>query len=531
VDVCIKWYLIVQTSKLTMIISKHFLFYSQFKYFPRVPFFPRLFCSHNPYINHDVEKVFRIINSSTSSKSLNQSLKSSGVFLSNSLIDGVLKRVRFSHGNPSHAFEFFNYCGNRRGFYHTAFSLDTMLYILGRSRMFDKIWEVLYEMRRKDRSLISPRTVMIVLARVAKVCSVRQTVESFKRFKKLVPEFDTGCFNALLRTLCQEKSMADARNVYHRLKHEFRPNLQTFNILLSGWKSTEEAEGFFKEMREMGVKPDVVSYNCLVEVYSKGRELDKAYKVVEKMRDEDIKPDVITYTSLIGGLGLVGQPDKAKDVLKDMKEYGCYPDVPAYNAVIRNYCIAKRLGEAYSLMDEMVNKGLNPNATTYNLLFRVFFWWNDLPSSWNLYQRMMKTGCLPNTQSCMFLIRLFKRQEKVDMALHLWDDMVEKGFGSYTLVSDVLFDLLCDFGKLLEAEKCFLQMLEKGHKPSQVSFRRIKVLMELTNKHEALQNLLDKMAFFGMHVPKCVDRPTETVDLDSLPVNHTFVTNHGPRRC
>ena len=118
--------------------------------------------------------------------------------------------------------------------------------------MFDKIWEVLIETRRKDWSLISPRIVMVVLARVAKVCSVRQTVESFRRFKKLVPGFDTGCFNALLRTLCQEKSMGDARNVYHSLKHEFRPNLQTYNILLSGWKSTEEAEGFFKEMREMG---------------------------------------------------------------------------------------------------------------------------------------------------------------------------------------------------------------------------------------------------------------------------------------
>ena len=54
--------------------------------------------------------------------------------------------------------------------------------------------------------------------------------------------------------------------------------------------------------------------------------------------------------------------------------------------------------------------------------------------------------------------------------------------------------------------------------------------MELTNKHEALQNLLEKMAICGMHIPKCVDSPTETLDLDSLPINHTFVTNLSPRR-
>ncbi|KAL1816019.1 hypothetical protein ACET3Z_018593 [Daucus carota] len=375
-----------------------------------------------------------------------------------------------------------------------------------RNRRFREIWEVLGEIKKKDQSLITPRTVMVVLGRVAKICSVKFTVEMFKKFRRIVPVFGTECYNGLLRTLCQEKSMIDARNVYHSLKHEFKPDLQTFNILLSGWKSPEEAESFFGEMQGLGVKPDVVSYNCLIDVFCKGREVEKAFKVVDKMREEDIAPDVISYTSLIGGLGLVGQPDKARDLLKGMQEYGCYPDVAAYNAVIRNYCIAKRLGEAYKLLDEMEGKGLDPNATTYNVILRSLYWTFDLRSSWNLYDRMRRTGCMPNTQSCMFLIRLIKREEKVELALELWDDMVEKGFGSYTLVSDVLFDLLCDWGKLVEAERCFLQMVEKGQKPSNTSFRRIKVLMELTNKHDALQNLSAKMASFGTSVQVSLDK-------------------------
>ncbi|KAJ6378243.1 hypothetical protein OIU78_028480 [Salix suchowensis] len=390
------------------------------------------------YEDIQVDAIYNIISNSTSSQNLKQSLKSTGVFLSNDLIDKVLKRARFSHGNPLQALDFFNFTANRRGFYHSSYSLDTMLYILGRSRRFDHIWDVLIDIKRKDRNLITPRTLQVVLGRVAKVCSVRMTVESFWKFKRLVPVFDTSCFNALLRTLCQEKSMSDARN------------------------SSEEAELFFDEMKELGVKPDIVTYNSLIDVFCKGRELEKAYGVVEKMNEEGILPDVITYTSIIGGLGLVGQPDKARDMLKEMKEHGCYPDVAAYNAVIRNYCIAKRLDDAYSLMAEMTSKGMSPNATSYNFLF--------------------------------------KRNEKVEMALQLWNDMVEKGFGSYILVSDVLFDLLCDMGKLVEAEKCFLQMVEKGHKPSNVSFRRIKVLMELAKKHDAIQNLSEKMAIFGSSI-------------------------------
>ncbi|KAK7356294.1 hypothetical protein VNO80_15563 [Phaseolus coccineus] len=74
------------------------------------------------------------------------------------------------------------------------------------------------------------------------------------------------------------------------------------------------------------------------------------------------------------------------------------------------------------------------------------------------------------------------------MVLRLWRDMVEKGFGSYNLVSDALFDLLCDTGKLEEEEKCLWEMIEKGQKPCNVSFRRIKVLMKLRiASHKALE--------------------------------------------
>ncbi|VVA89724.1 unnamed protein product [Arabis nemorensis] len=451
----------------------------------------------------DAETIFRMINGPNLRGELKDALISSGIHLSKDLIDKVLKRVRFSHGNPLQTLEFYRYASSKRGFYHSAFSLDTMLYILGRSRKFDQIWEILIETKRKDRSLISPRTMQVVLGRVAKLCSVRQTVESFWKFKRLVPDFfDTACFNALLRTLCQEKSMTDARNVYHTLKHQFDPDLQTFNILLSGWKSSEEAEAFFEEMKEKGLKPDVVTYNSLIDVYCKDREMEKAYKLVDKMREEDETPDVITYTTIIGGLGLIGQPDKAREVLKEMKEYGCYPDVPAYNAAIRNYCIARRLGDADMLVDEMVKKGLSPNATTYNLFFRVLSLANDLGRSWELYERMLGNGCLPNTQSCMFLIKMFKRHEKVEMAMRLWEDMVVKGFGSYSLVSDVLLDLLCDLAKVDEAEKCLLEMVEKGHRPSNVSLKRITLLMELANKHEELDNLKQKMSIFGTEIPR-----------------------------
>ncbi|KAJ4842160.1 hypothetical protein Tsubulata_037397 [Turnera subulata] len=426
--------------------------------------------------NDAVEAVYRIVTRSNSAQNLKESLKSSGFFLSNDLVDEVLKRFKIGHGNPSQALEFFKFAAARKGFSHSASALDTLLYVLGRNREFDHIWDVLIETKCKDPSLITPKTVQVVLGRVAKVCSVEVTVECFRSLKEFIPVFDTFCFNALLSALCTEKSFEDAMNAYSSMRNEFMPNVQTFNVLLSGGKSSEYVESLFEEMKELGVTPNVVSYNCLIGLYCKRREMDKARNVVDRMRKEGVFPDVITYTNIIVGLGLAGEPDKSRDVLKEMEANGCSPDVAAYNAAIKSYCVANRLHDAYSLMDEMVKKGMSPNATTYNMFFRVFHYSSDWQASWSLYRRMLDAGCFPNTQSCMFLVRLCKKHEKVEMALKLWNDMIEKGFGSYIPVSDVLFDWLCDIDKVAEVEKCFLQMVEKGYKPSYESFRRIKVI-------------------------------------------------------
>jgi pentatricopeptide repeat protein len=43
--------------------------------------------------------------------------------------------------------------------------------------------------------------------------------------------------------------------------------------------------------------------------------------------------------------------------------------------------------------------------------------------------------------------------------VELWSDISNR-FGSFILASDVLFDLICDKGKLEDAERCFCQMVE-----------------------------------------------------------------------
>ena len=88
--------------------------------------------------------------------------------------------------------------------------------------------------------------------------------------------------------------MDDVRCVYHQLKFRFKPSTQTFNILLSGWKTTEEARSFYDEMIQLGCSPDIVTYNTLLDALCKGMEMREAFKIVDEMREDEYYPDVKT---------------------------------------------------------------------------------------------------------------------------------------------------------------------------------------------------------------------------------------------
>ncbi|KAF8718835.1 hypothetical protein HU200_025142 [Digitaria exilis] len=221
--------------------------------------------------------------------------------------DGVRSLTPTCAASAPHGDPLLFLAASRRG-RAVALAIDTALYVLSRSRLFTHMWDLLHSTRRVCPGAVSARTAMVVLGRVAKVCCVRETVASFQRLLRMFRAiYLAALFNKLLRTLGQEQSMTDARN--------------TFIILLSGWKSAEDAE-----MRKLGVEPDPMTYNSLIDCHGKNKDVHKALKLLDEMRDKDISPDVITYTRLIGGLGLIGQPDKAKDLLKEMHELGCYPD-------------------------------------------------------------------------------------------------------------------------------------------------------------------------------------------------------------
>ncbi len=64
-----------------------------------------------------------------------------------------------------------------------------------------------------------------------------------------------------------------------------------------------------KSLVSLGLKPDIVTYNSLLQSYVKSNRLREAETIFEKMIVANIPPGAITYNTLISGYAKIGNDE------------------------------------------------------------------------------------------------------------------------------------------------------------------------------------------------------------------------------
>lgn len=149
--------------------------------------------------------------------------------------------------------------------------------------------ELAERIKRDHPSLLTLKSMSIMLSRIAKFQSYEETLEAFVKMEKGIfsgRKFGTDEFNVLLRAFCTQKQMKEARSVFHKMHSQFPPNTKTMNILLLGFKESGDitaVELFYHEMVRRGFKPNSVTYNIRIDVYCKKGRVGDALRLLEEM--------------------------------------------------------------------------------------------------------------------------------------------------------------------------------------------------------------------------------------------------------
>ncbi|RAL40697.1 hypothetical protein DM860_006767 [Cuscuta australis] len=460
-------------------------------------------CLHScPEKASEIENIVKLINEhSFPNQPLQPTLESHipPASLSPSFVENVLGRLFGAHANGLKAYEFFKFCLLRSKDSPSAGAFEKTVHILTRMRYFDKAWDLMKEIQRTYPTLLTLKSMNIMLSRIAKHQSYEDTLEAFEKMEREIfvgKRFGTEEFNALIRAFCTQRQMKEAKSVFNKLHSRFSPNTKTMNILLLGFKevgNVTAVELFYHEMVRRGFKPNHVTYNIRIDAYCKKGRLDDALRLLREMESVNCVPTLETMTTLIYGAGIARNISKTGELFDEMTKRDLKPDVCAYNALLSSLLRSRDVKAAAALMDEMDEKEIGHDHLTYHTMFWGFIRSEDMHGVQVLYTKMTERGFLPTTRSVVMLMKFFCKNHSIDLGLSLWNYLVKQGQCPHGHALELLVTALCSHGRVEEALECSKQMVERGRRLSELVFQMLKrILLELGEEEKLHQ--LEQMA-------------------------------------
>lgn len=331
-------------------------------------------------------------------------------------------------------------------------------------------------------------TFLILIRRLISAGLTRQAIRAFDDMENFVEKkTDAEDFCYLLDTLCKYGYVKMAVEVFNQKKRRFAPDVKMYTVLIYGWCKIgriKTAEGFLGDMVEQGVEPNVVTYNVLLNGICRRaslhpeerfeRTIRNAENLFDEMQKRGIEPDVTSFSIVLHVYSRAHKPQLSLDKLRLMKEKGICPTVVTYTSVIKCLCSCGWLEDAEELLNEMVGNGISPSAATYNCFFKEYRGRRDADSALKFFKKMKEDGlCMPTMHTYNILIGMFLKLDKIGVVKELWNDMKETGVGpdldSYTL----LVNGLCEKQKWRLACQFFVEMIENGFLPQEVTFKTL----------------------------------------------------------
>ncbi|XP_055880631.1 leucine-rich PPR motif-containing protein, mitochondrial-like isoform X2 [Biomphalaria glabrata] len=124
-------------------------------------------------------------------------------------------------------------------------------------------------------------------------------------------------------------------------------------------------EEIWNKMEELGLKPTTRLFNVKLRTYCGNKKLFNPLEELMNMKSLGLNPDKVTYQLLIEGFCQKGDIKGANLVLEAMKETDYYINLNIFNSFITGHLKAGSPEEAAKVLDILRSKNLSPNSETY----------------------------------------------------------------------------------------------------------------------------------------------------------------------
>ncbi|KAK9105291.1 hypothetical protein Scep_022135 [Stephania cephalantha] len=235
-----------------------------------------------------------------------------------------------------------------------------------------RIKEAMEMFRRMQGSGEKPNVVTLVsvLSAVSQSGALAQGKWIHSYIKRNGLDLDENLGSAMINMYAKCGCLEGAIEVFNETKN--KRSADTWNAMISGLSTngqSRKAVELFGEMESAGVKPNAITFSCVLNACSHGGLVEEGTVCFRKMIEVyEIKPDIAHYGCMVDLFGRVGLFEKAKEILKTMP---MQPDAVMWRALTSACRIYKNteMGEqaGLQLMEQAPD-----DHTSYVLLSNIY---------------------------------------------------------------------------------------------------------------------------------------------------------------
>ncbi|RIB22716.1 hypothetical protein C2G38_957104 [Gigaspora rosea] len=228
------------------------------------------------------------------------------------------------------------------------------------------------------------------------------------------------------------KTLINVNNLNKLDVTEFNRILGVFvkNLTIPG--SYGKMLSIFQDMQEMAkVKPDESTYNIMMSMYLKKKDIKRINLCFDDMQKQNILPNTITYNIMIKAISKLGKSDTAMSLYNEMVERKIRRNEKTFTMLFCACSARRNVPQAHQFYKFMLNEGLQPDIYTYNAYINVIARnakdLKELEKAMDVIKQMNEKGVKPTLVTYNILIKALQAMGKRTEALHLFNQMELEG--------------------------------------------------------------------------------------------------------
>ncbi|KAJ8768168.1 hypothetical protein K2173_021108 [Erythroxylum novogranatense] len=261
--------------------------------------------------------------------------------------------------------------------------------------------------------------------------------------------------NSLMNMYCKSGHFSEAVCVFERLGD---PDIVSWNTVLSGFQSSEDALSFARRMNSTGVVFDAVTCTTILAFCSTHKEFLFGLQLHASILKFGLDGEVYVGNALISMYSRCGFIVEAREVFEEMPKR----DFVSWNAMISGYTQEGFYGvEAIRMFIDMFKEGLELDHVSFTSAVSACGHARNLEFGKQIHGLSIKRGCAKHVSVANVLISTYSKCEVIEDAKLAFRHMDERNVVSWTTMISIDDE---------EALSLFQRMRLDGIYPNDVTF-------------------------------------------------------------